>query len=50
MYYSKEDGWVAVEFEVSKDEWNRIDLTFSANGADGDFIGDGSNYLDAYEF
>ena len=50
MYYSKEAGWVAVEFEVNKDEWNRIDLTFSANGADGEFIGDGENYLDAYEF
>ena len=26
--------------------WNRLDLTFSANGADTSFIGDGGNYLD----
>ena len=50
MYYTKESGWVAVEFEVSKDQWNRLDLTFSANGADSSYIGDGSNYLDVYQF
>lgn len=50
MYYTEESGWVAVEFEVSQDEWNRLDLTFSANGADSRFIGDGSNYLDVYQF
>lgn len=50
MYYTKESGWVAAEFEVSKDEWNRLDLTFSANGSDSDFIGDGKNYLEVYQF
>ena len=50
MYYTKESGWVAVEFEVSEDEWNRLDLTFSANGSDSKYIGDGSNYLDVYQF
>ena len=50
MFYTEESGWVAVEFEVSEDEWNRLDLTFSANGEDSDFIGDGSNYLDVYQF
>lgn len=50
MYYTEESGWVAVEFEVSEDEWNRLDLTFAANGADSDYIGDGSNYLDVYQF
>lgn len=50
MYYTEESGWVAVEFEVSQDEWNRLDLTFSANGSDSRFIGDGSNYLDVYQF
>ena len=50
MYYTKEAGWVAVEFEVSADEWNRLDLTFSANGEDSKFIGDGSNYLDVYQY
>ena len=37
-------------FEVSKDKWNRLDLTFSANGADSKYIGDGSNYLDVYQY
>lgn len=50
MYYTKEDGWVAVEFKVDKNNWNRIDLTFSANGEDSDFIGDGSNYTDVYQY
>lgn len=50
MYYTEEAGWVAVEFEVSEDEWNRLDLTFSANGEDSQFIGDGSNYLDVYQY
>lgn len=47
MFYTNETGWVTVSYEVSSDTWNRIDLTFSANGADADFIGDGSNYTDA---
>lgn len=50
MYYTKEDGWVAVEFKVGPDDWNRLDLTFSANGEDSDFIGDGSNYTDVYVY
>ena len=50
MFYTEEAGWVAVEFEVSADEWNRLDLTFSANGEDSQFIGDGSNYLDVYQY
>ncbi len=50
MFYTEESGWVAVEFEVSEDEWNRLDLTFSANGADSDYVGDGSNYLDVYQY
>lgn len=48
MFYTDETGWVTAEFEVSADSWNRIDLTFSANGAGNDFIGDGSNYSDLY--
>ena len=50
MYYTKETGWVAVEFEVHEDEWNRLDLTFSANGSDSRFIGDGSNYMDVFQY
>lgn len=50
MFYTKESGWVAVEFSVSTDTWNRIDLTFAANGADADFIGNGENYTDVYYY
>lgn len=48
MFYTEETGWVAVKFEVKEGEWNRLDLTFSANGADSKYIGDGSNYLDVF--
>ncbi len=48
MFYTDETGWVTVSYEVSKDTWNRLDLTFSANGADSTFIGDGGNYADLY--
>ena len=50
MYYTEETGWVAVKFEVHEGEWNRLDLTFSANGADSNYIGDGSNYLDVFQY
>ena len=49
-FYTEDGGWTLVEFKVSGKDWNRIDLTFSANGADSRFIGDGSNYMEAYEF
>ena len=48
MFYTEETGWVTVEYKVSEKHWNRLDLTFSANGADGSFIGDGENYADVY--
>ena len=48
MFYTKETGWVTVGFQVKKETWTRLDLTFSANGADEKFIGDGSNYADLY--
>ncbi len=50
MFYTKEGGWKTVEFKVDPKKWNRIDLTFSANGANAKFIGDGSNYMDVYEY
>ena len=37
-----------MSFEVSGENWNRLDLTFLANGADASFVGDGSNYTDIY--
>ncbi len=50
MFYTEESGWVTVEFSVNEKEWTRIDLTFSANGADQTFIGNGDNYADVYEY
>lgn len=50
MFYTKKEGWTTVEFKVNPKKWNRIDLTFAANGADGEFIGDGSNYADVYQY
>ncbi len=50
MFYTEETGWVTVSFDVNVRDWSRIDLTFSANGADADFIGDGSNYTDVYSY
>ena len=50
MFYTPQSGWVTVSFEVRGDDWTRMDLTFSANGADDNFIGDGSNYSDVYYY
>ena len=50
MFYTEETGWVTVDYEVSGDSWNRLDLTFAAGGADTDFIGDGSHYSDVYYY
>lgn len=50
MFYTDKTGWVTVKYEVKAGEWNRLDLTFSANGADANFIGDGSNYADVYYY
>lgn len=47
MFYTEETGWVTVNYQVTADSWNRLDLTFSANGKDSKFIGDGSNYVDS---
>lgn len=50
MFYTEETGWVAVNYEVKAGDWYRLDTTFSANGADNTFIGDGSNYADVYYY
>ena len=50
MFYTKETGWVTVSFSVNKETWTRLDLTFSANGADSAFIGNGTNYADVYYY
>lgn len=48
MFYTEQSGWVTVSFETRKDDWNRMDATFAANGANDKFIGDGTNYADLY--
>ena len=50
MFYTEEKGWTTVEFSVNPGDWTRVDLTFSANGQNADFIGDGSNYQDVYQY
>lgn len=50
MFYTEKDGWSSVEFKVNPKDWNRIDLTFYANGEDEEFIGDGSNYTEVYQY
>jgi len=50
MFYTDETGWVTVEYKVSGPSWNRLDLTFSAGGADAQFVGDGDNYSDVYVY
>jgi len=49
-FYTEEGGWQLVEFKVTGSDWNRIDLTFYAGNAGSEFIGDGSNYMEAYNF
>ncbi len=48
MFYTRESGWVTVEYQAESNTWNRLDLTFSANGGDPQFIGDGKNYTNVY--
>jgi len=50
MFYTEEKGWTTVEFSVDPGDWTRVDLTFSANGQNADFIGDGSNYQNVYQY
>ncbi len=50
MFYTAKTGWVTVKFEVRGESWNRLDLTFAANGQDDVFIGDGSNYTDLFVY
>ena len=49
-FYTEDDGWQLAEFKMRGNDWNRIDITFYANNAGSRFIGDGSNYTEAYEF
>ena len=50
MFYTEETGWVTAEFKVNSKEWTRIDLTFSANGVNEQYIGNGENYTDLNQY
>lgn len=50
MIYLEGTGWITVEIKASANQWQRVDLTFAANGADGNFIGDGTSYVDRYVY
>ena len=50
MFYTEETGWVAMEYEVDSNTWNRLDLTFSSGGAPAEFVGNGGNYADVYYY
>ena len=50
MFYTEETGWISVEYQVLGGQWNRIDCTFAANGADPETIGDGTSYTDVYVY
>lgn len=46
MIWFEETGWVTVSFEVNGNNWNRVDPTFAAGGADPAYIGNAENYTD----
>ena len=48
MFYTEQTGWVTVSFKANSKDWTRLDLTFTANGQNDAFIGDGGNYTDLY--
>ena len=50
MFYTKETGWVTMEYEVDSNSWNRLDMTFSSGGAPTEFVGNGGNYTDVYYY
>ena len=50
MFYTEETGWTTVKFQANPNQWNRLDVTFLANGADSKFTGDGTNYTDIYQY
>lgn len=50
LIYLEETGWISVSFEVTANNWTRMDLTFIANGSNDEFIGNGENYTDLHYF
>lgn len=50
MFYTEAEGWTTVDINVNPGDWSRVDLTFSANGENAEFIGDGANYQEVYQY
>lgn len=50
MFYTKENGWVTLEYKVTTNTWNRLDITFSVQGANEAFIINNNNYMDIYYY
>lgn len=48
MVYA-EGSWQTVKFSVVAGEWSRVDLTFASAG-DSEFTGDGTSYVERYEY
>lgn len=46
MIWLENESWITVELKVDPNNWNRVDATFAATGAEASFVGDGSNYQD----
>lgn len=46
------DGtWSTGEFQISSNQWSRVDLTFAASSGDGNkLVGDGKTYTDRYVY
>lgn len=45
MFWTDETGWITVEYAVNTKNWNRLDLTFSAQGAPDNYVNDEGNYI-----
>lgn len=50
MVYLQNTGWVTVAIELAAGQWDRIDITFAAGGADSGLVGDGTAYTDRYTY
>ena len=50
LIYLKNEGWVTVEIKANTDNWQRIDTTFAATGADTSFLTNDANYVTRYTY
>ncbi len=50
VFYTEETGWVTGSFKTTPNKWNRLDLTFIANGSPDDYVAKDANYSDVYYY